>query len=149
MLFGVCRLPDESDGAFALVAQFVFVGVVDDVDISSLRQGTAFVGAVPTLVDAGGFEDLHAIAVEDGHAVVGEFLAWTVEPRTEDGDAFVVGCRGEGVGYPQDGVILDGGCGFGSWLLWLDDSCRLGLDIGFCGLRGIDGFGIGLRLCRG
>lgn len=112
-------LADEGDGAFALVAQTVVVGVIDDIDVGSLRQGTAIVCAVPPLVDVVGVEDLHAAAVEDDHAVVGQFLARTVEPGTEDGDAFIVGGRCKGVGYPQDGVVVAGSGGFSRGLLGL------------------------------
>ena len=68
----------------------VFVGVVDDVYVGALRQGSAVVGAVPSLVEAVGVEDLHPSAVEDCQAVVGEGFAGTAEARTEDGDACVV-----------------------------------------------------------
>ena len=113
------RLADEGDGAFALVAKTVIVGVVDDVDVGSLRQGTAIVCAIPALVDVVGVEDLHAAAVEDDHAVVGKFFTRMVELGTEDGDAFIVGGRCKGVGYPQNGVVVAGSGGFGCGLLRL------------------------------
>ena len=102
----------------------VFVGVVDDVYVGALRQGTAVVGAVPSLVEAVGVEDLHTSAVEDCQAVVGQGLAGTAEARTEDGDACVVGGRGKGVGYPQDGIVLAGCGGFLHRLLRLGGYVR-------------------------
>ena len=83
-------LSDESDSAFACVAQVVLIGVVDDVNVGALGHGTAVVGAVPALVQGVGMKYQHASAVVNCHFVVGDAFAGMAETWFEDGVGAVV-----------------------------------------------------------
>ena len=104
-MWGRERLPNEGNGSFALVFEMVVVGVLDDVDVGGLGEFATFVSAVPRLVDEVGLIDELSAAGVDMDAIVGD-AAGMVETYAEVSDGFVVTCRGEGVGNPEDGVFV-------------------------------------------
>ena len=68
----------------------VLVDIINHIDISTLRQSTTLVSAIPRLVDIDTMEHLMALAVEDGDAVVAHAGIGLVETGTESSDVGIV-----------------------------------------------------------
>ena len=94
-------LSQQQDGAFDALrlAWLRDGGVGDEVDVGSLRAGSAFVGAVPAVGKAVEGGDVQSPAVEDT-----DFGGYDV--GAEDAETVVdVFARGECVGHPYGGAV--------------------------------------------
>ena len=94
-------LSQQEDGSFdALrVAGLRHGGVGDEVDVGSLRAGSAFVGAVPAVGESVECAEVQSPAIEDADFGGNDVVA-------EDAETVVdVFARREGIGYPDGGAV--------------------------------------------